>query len=147
MTGIDTAFLIDLEILESPRHAAAVEAFNRWRNEKNSILVIYSNIFNEFLHVVTDPRRFTNPVPMETAIERCWYWIDHSRVRVVYADDDSLKRQLLWMSMHNLGRKRINDTTMAAAYAQAGVSKIITANPDDFEILNTFELITYGEKL
>ena len=47
----------------------------------------------------------------------------------------------------SLGRKRINDTTMAAAYAQAGVSKIITANPDDFEILNTFELITYGEKL
>lgn len=147
MTGIDTTFLIDLEILESPRHAAAVEVFNKWRNEKNSILVIYSNVFNEFLHVVTDPRRFTNPVPMETAIERCWYWIDHSRIRVVYSDDDSLKRQLLWMSMHNLGRKRINDTTMAAAYAQAGVSKIITANPDDFEILNTFELITYGEEL
>ena len=36
------------------------------------------------------------------------------------------------------------DTTMvAAAYAQAGVSKIITANPDDFEILNTFEIIKY----
>lgn len=80
---------------------------------------------------------------LETAIERCWYWIDHSRVRVVYADDDSLKRQLLWMSMHNLGRKRNNDTAMAAAYAQAGVSKIITANPDDLEILNTFEIIKY----
>ena len=48
MTGIDTTFLIDLEILESPRHTAAVEVFNNWRNEKNSILVIYSNVFNEF---------------------------------------------------------------------------------------------------
>ncbi len=143
MTGIDTTFLIDLEVMESPRHAAAVELFNQWRKENNSILVIYSTVFNEFLHVITDQKRFTNPVPMEQAIEKCWYWIDHARVKVVYADDDSLRRQLLWMSMHKLGRKRISDTTMAAAYAQAGVSKIITANPADFEILNTFEVVSY----
>lgn len=143
MTGIDTTFLIDLEIKESPRHERAVEIFNKWREEKNSFLVIYSNVFNEFLHVITDAKRFVNPVPMEIAIERCWYWIDHQRVKVVYSSDDSLKRQLLWMSMHELGRKRINDTTMAAVYAQEGVSKIITANPADFEILTTFEVIGY----
>lgn len=143
MTGIDTTFLIDLEIKESPRHERAVEIFNKWREDKNSYLVIYSNVFNEFLHVVTDSRRFINPVPMEKAIEKCWYWIDHQRVKVAYSTDDSLKRQLLWMSIYNLGRKRINDITMAAAYAQSGVSKIITANPDDFEILNTFEVIGY----
>lgn len=143
MTGIDTTFLIDLEIKESPRHERAVEIFNKWREEKNSFLVIYSNVFNEFLHVITDAKRFVNPVPMEIAIERCWYWIDHQRVKVVYSSDDSLKRQLLWMSMHELGRKRINDTTMAAVYAQEGVSKIITANPADFEILKTFEVIEY----
>lgn len=143
MTGIDTTFLIDLEIKESPRHERAVEIFNKWREEKNSFLVIYSNVFNEFLHVITDAKRFVNPVPMETAIERCWYWIDHQRVKVVYSSDGSLKRLLLWMSMHELGRKRINDTTMAAVYAQEGVSKIITANPADFEILKTFEVIGY----
>lgn len=143
MTGIDTTFLIDLEILESPRHEKAVEIFNQWRKENNSLLVIYSNVFNEFLHVITDPKRFINPIPMDQAIERCWYWIDHARVKVVYSHDDSLKRQLLWMSMHKLDRKRITDTAMAAAYAQAGVSKIITANPADFDLLNTFELISY----
>lgn len=143
MTGIDTTFLIDLEIKESPKHERAVEIFNQWRAEKNSFLVIYSNVFNEFLHVITDPKRFINPVPMETAIERCWYWIDNQRVKVVYSSDDSLKRQLLWMSIHELGRKRINDSTMAAVYAQSGVSKIITANPADFEVLNTFEVIGY----
>lgn len=143
MTGIDTTFLIDLEIIESPRHERAVEIFHQWQKEKNGQLVIFANVFNEFIHVVTDSRRFTNPVPVEKAIEKCWYWIDHGRVKVVYSDENSLKRQLLWMSMHNLGRKRLNDTTMAAAYAQAGVSKIITANPKDFEILDTFELIEY----
>lgn len=143
MTGIDTTFLIDLEILESPRHARAVEIFNKWLEEKNSLLVIYSNVFNEFIHVITDPKRFINPVSMETAIERCWFRIDNQRVRVVYSTEDSLKRQLLWMSMHKLGRKKINNTTMAAAYAQSDVSKIITANPADFEVLNTFEVVGY----
>lgn len=143
MTGIDSTFLIDLEIKESPRHERAVQIFNKWREEKNAILVIYSNVFNEFLHVVTDERRFQNPVSMEKALEKCWYWIDHQKVKVVYSDDDVLKRTLLWMSMYKLGRKRISDTTMAAAYAQSGVSKIITANPSDFEILNSFELVSY----
>lgn len=143
MTGIDTTFLIDLELAESPRHQRAVEMFNAWRAEKNSLLVIYSNVFNEFIHVVSDSRRFINPVPMETAIERCWFWIDNARVKVVHSSDDSLKRQLLWMSMNSLGRKRINNTAMAAAYAQAGVSKIITANPADFEMLNCFEVAGY----
>lgn len=143
MTGIDTTFLIDLEIKESPRHDSAVRIFKKWLAEKNTFLVIYHNVFNEFLHVVTDSRRFENPVSMETAIQKCWYWIDQRRVKVVYADDDSLKRQLLWMSMHKLGRKRINDITMAASYANSGVSKIITANPNDFEILNTFEIVKY----
>lgn len=143
MTGIDTTFLIDLEIIESPRHEQAVAIFKKWLKEKDSVLVIYNHVFNEFLHVVTDSKRFINPVPMEKAIEKCWYWIDQKRVRVVYSNDDSLKRSLLWMNMHKLGRKRISDTAMAAAYATAGVSKIITANPKDFENLNTFELIKY----
>lgn len=143
MTGIDTTFLIDLEILESPRHEKAMKIFQDWLKNENSVLAIYSNVFNEFIHVITDSKRFINPVSMQTAIERCWFWIDNQRVKVVYSDDDSLKRQLLWMSMFQLGRKRINDTTMAAAYAQSGVSKIITANPADFEIFKTFEIVSY----
>lgn len=143
MIGIDTTFLIDLEILESPRHEKAMKIFQDWLKNENSVLAIYSNVFNEFIHVITDSKRFINPVSMQTAIERCWFWIDNQRVKVVYSDDDSLKRQLLWMSMFQLGRKRINDTTMAAAYAQSGVSKIITANPADFEIFKTFEIVSY----
>jgi len=143
MTGIDTTFLIDLEITDSPRHERAVEIFKKWQNEKNSVLCIYNNVFNEYIHVVTDAKRFNSPLTMEQAIERCWYWIDHERVKVVFADENALKRQLLWMEMHKLGRKRINDTIMAASYAKECVSKIITANPSDFEVLNTFELLEY----
>ena len=45
--------------------------------------------------------------------------------------------------MYKLGCKRIQDTHMAAAFAESGVSEIITANPTDFEILQAFDLHTY----
>ena len=143
MTGIDTTFLIDLEIADSPRHEGALRLFEKWRAEKHSILAIFNQTFLEFQHVITDGKRFNTPLSMEQAIERTWFWIDQERIKVIYPDDNSLKRSLLWMNMYKLGRKRIQDTHMAAAYAEAGVSELWTANPKDFEIFETFDLVDY----
>lgn len=143
MTAIDTTFLIDLEISDSPRHEAALKLFNEWNEKKNTTWVIFNQSFLEYQHVVTDGRRFNSPLTMEQAVERCWYWMDNERIKVVYPDDDSVKRFQLWTSMHNLGRKRIQDTAMASAFASACVDRIITANPKDFEIFEAFELIEY----
>ena len=143
MTGIDTTFLIDLEIADSPRHEGALRLFEKWRAEKHSVLAIFNQTFLEFQHVITDGKRFNSPLSMEQAIERTWFWIDQERIKVIYPDDNSLKRSLLWMTMYKLGRKRIQDTHMAAAYAEAGVSELWTANPKDFEIFETFDLVDY----
>lgn len=143
MTGIDTTFLIDLEIADSPRHEGALKLFEKWRTEKHSVLAIFNQTFLEFQHVITDGKRFNTPLSMEQAIDRTWFWIDQERIKVIYPDDNSLKRSLLWMNMYKLGRKRIQDTHMAAAYAEAGVLELWTANPKDFEIFETFDLVDY----
>lgn len=54
MIGIDTTFLVDLEISDSPRHNGAVALFEKWRREKHSELAIYNQTFLEFQHVITD---------------------------------------------------------------------------------------------
>lgn len=143
MIGIDTTFLIDLEIADSPRHKAALKLFNKWLGEKHSVLAIYNQSFLEFQHVITDSKRFNSPLTMEEAIERSWFWIDQERIKIIYPTESSLKRALLWCNMYKLGRKRIQDTNMAAAFAEAGVSELWTANPADFEILETFDLVDY----
>ena len=145
MIGIDTTFLIDLEITDSPRHKAALKLFEKWQAEKHSVLAIYNQSFLEFQHVVTDSKRFNSPLTMKQAIERSWFWIDQERVKVIYPTENSLKRALLWGSMFKLGRKRIQDTHMAAAFAEAGVSELWTANPSDFEILEVFDLVNYSD--
>lgn len=144
MIGIDTTFLIDLEIEDSPRHEGAVKLFEKWRNEKNSVLVIFYQSFLEFQHVITDSKRFVSPLTIQQSIERTWFWIDQERIKVIYPDETSFKRVLLWSNMYKLGRKRIQDTHLAAAFAEAGVTEIWTANPSDFEIFEAFDLINYS---
>ena len=111
------------------------------------MLAIYTHTFLEFQHVITDTRRFNTPLSIEKAIERSWFWIDHERIKIIYPTENSLKRALLWCNMYSLGRKRIQDTHMAAAFAEAGVSELWTANPSDFEILEAFDIVDYSQAM
>ena len=142
MIGVDTSWLVDLEVPDSPRHEGAVKLFEQWK-QKHSSLVIFYLSFLEFQHLITDNRRFNKPLTMEQALERSWYWIDQDRIKVVYPTETTFKRAQLWMAMYRLGRKRIYDTQLAAAFAEAGVTEIYTANPSDFEIFDAFDLIDY----
>ena len=143
MIGIDTCFLIDLYWEDSPRNKNARELFSKIANNESVKLAVYYNCFNEFLHVITDSKRFENPLSVSEAISVIDYWCDIDRVTVLYPDDTSFKRTLAWMNRYQLGRNRVNDTQMASCYLTSGVSSIITANPKDFEIFESFEINDY----
>ena len=143
MTGIDTTWLVDLEVKESPRHDGAKMLFETWRKEQNALLYVYHHVFYEFLHIVTDPARFDEPLSIDRAIEKVWFWVEQERVRVLYPGDASLKRSLMWMTAFRLGRKRLIDTQMTAAYAEEGVTEIWSANPGNFALFGVFELPGY----
>ncbi len=145
MIGLDTSFLIDLYWLDSPRHMGAVNLFNSLSDERyiNEQICIYYNCFNEFLHVITDSRRFDSAISIEKALDIVEQWRMIDRVKIVFPTEMSFCRTLTWLSVYKLGRKRLNDTNMAACYAALGVSSIITANPHDFEILKVFNTINY----
>lgn len=143
MIGIDTCFLIDLYWQDSPRNKNARALFSKIANNESVKLAIYYNCFNEFLHVITDSKRFENPLSVSEAISVIDYWCDIDRVTVLYPDDTSFKRTLAWMNRYQLGRNRVNDTQMASCYLTSGVSSIITANPKDFEIFESFEINDY----
>ena len=144
LRGIDTCFLIDLEITDSPRHAGALKLFEEWREEKHSVLAVFHQTFLEFQHVITDARRFNAPLTMEQAVERTWFWIDQERVKVIYPTETSLKRAFLWTKMYKLGRNRIQDTHMAAAFIESGITELWTANPSDFSVFDSFTLVDYS---
>ena len=145
MIGLDSCFLIDLYWEDSPRNKGARALFERISQDESLEVGIYYNCFNEFLHVITDSRRFENPFSMKEAISVIDFWCDTERVTVLYPDDASFKRTLAWMGMYNLDRNRISDTQMAACYVSNGVFSIITANPKDFEVFEMFDITDYGQ--
>lgn len=148
MIALDTTFLIDLYWSDSPRHEKAVYFYNKLceqaENEPEEI-IIYYNCFNEFVHVITDSKRFSNAFTMEDALDIVDLWCNLENVRIVYPDEKSFSMAKAWLSIYSLGRNRLNDTNMAACYAQSGASKIITANPADFNLFQIFTVMDYSE--
>ena len=72
--GIDTTFLVAHSILEHPDHSAAVAWKQRLLDEEKSV-GIAETILSEFIHVVTDPRRFERPPSMEEEIQVVRNWL------------------------------------------------------------------------
>ena len=105
-------------------------------------LALAPQVLAEFIHVVTDPRRFAAPLEMSAArrIASEW-WLGHE-VDHVFPDAGSTGLFLAWMEQHRLGRKRLLDTQLAATYRAKGVASILTTNPDDFNIFGEFTCLT-----
>jgi predicted nucleic acid-binding protein len=127
--GIDTSFLVAFEIREHSRHEAARELAHARQEEG---FAICTQIPAEFLHVVTDPRRFERPLPMEDAIARIKRWWHAREVRVVPTGDIVGSRFLELLRVHHLGRKQLLDALLAATYLEAGVHIIATVNAGDY---------------
>lgn len=104
-------------------------------------LAIAPQVLAEFLHVITDPRRFSKPLTMDEATVRARYWWNCTEITQVFPNNTSLTQSLDWIDQHRLGRKRILDTQLAATYRSAEVNTIITSNATDFAVFG-FKTLT-----
>lgn len=137
MIGIDTHILVAHSIPDHPLHRRVRERIDRFLSEGRN-LAITSGILAEFIHVVTDPERFENPLTMEEALESACIWSDAEEVVVQHPDHEANQQWLRWLRQHRLGRKRLLDTLIAATWHVAGIREIFTLNPGDFRIFDVF---------
>jgi hypothetical protein len=92
--------------------------------------------------VVTDPKRFTMPLSVETARMLAQRWWTAAEVKHAFPDAEAIERFFEWHSRFQLGRKRLLDTLLAATYWRAGALSILTTNPADFSALGGLTCIT-----
>jgi len=138
MIGIDTSYLIALAIREHEFHNEAWGYYDRTLKNQKGAALLAPQVIQEWLHIVTDPKRFERPFEMREALK----WVEnfeHSQeFRSVYPDAETTRYFLQWMKDYSLGRKRILDTYLAATYYRAGVKTIVTTNWRDFELFQLF---------
>ena len=65
--GLDTSFLLAVEIVEHTHHAVARACSGSCSREGDRV-AIAPQVLTEFVHVETDARRFQQPFSMETAL-------------------------------------------------------------------------------
>ena len=138
--GIDTTFLIEAEVLEHPGHDKA-EAFKKRFLESSNTFALAPQVLEDFIHIITDEKRFKNPLSIREALYRANYWWNSIEVEQIFKTEHSVSCFFAWMEQYRLGRKRILDTMLAATYFSAGVNTVITTNADDYAVFKELEVL------
>lgn len=141
MIGLDSNILLQLSFDDHPAHASTVAAVDA-EAAKGTVLVLTSQVINEFLHVATDDRRFSPPLAMTDALDWMQDFLAKPSVKLAHPTRASVDQALAWMRTFRLGRKRILDTHLAAIFHTGGVRRILTSNPADFAVFGVFEIVT-----
>ncbi len=140
--GIDTDFLVAAEVSDHVYHAGADALLDRVLNQGDEFAVAPQTL-GESIHVVTDPKRLTVPLPVVDAINRAERWWNAAEVVRVFPTARSTVDFLHLLREHRLGRKRLLDTQLASTFRDAGVKRIITNNESDCRVFGSFEIIGY----
>ncbi len=135
--GLDTSFLVQAEISGHPGHGRARQLLEELLDDSEP-LALTPQVLSEFVHVVSDPRRFETPLEMKTALARAERWWTGQEVVQVYPSEVSTQLFLRWMQEHRLGRKRLLDTQLAATYHCAGIEVVVSTNARDFSVFGCF---------
>jgi len=138
--GIDTSFLVAVEVACHLQNVAARTLAQSLRRE-DARFGIAPQVVAEFIHVVTDPRRFSAPLRTEQALKRAEIWWNAEDVEQIVSDAAAVLWLFRAMAQHRLGRKRVLDTLLAATFQLAGISSVLTLNPADFEVFGHFDCI------
>jgi len=138
--GADTSFLVAVEIVEHAHHACALRAPGELLARDDRV-AIAPQVLAEFAHVVTDARRFQQPLSMETALDKSERWWNAAEAEQVQPIDVVVARFHEWMRRHQFGQKRVLHTLLTATYRAAGITSLLTLNTEDFAMFGEFAFV------
>jgi len=135
--GLDTSFLVAIEVSSHEKHKTSRAIFHKLL-KAGETFSLTPQILAEFIHVVTDPKRFSSPLTVEQAVERAEFWWNASEIVHVFPTAESTLIFLGWLEEYKLGRKRLLDTLLASTLQANAITSMLTLNPADFAIFGTF---------
>ena len=135
--GLDTSFLVAVEVSSHEEHERARARFQKILKAGDTFS-LSPQILAEFIHVVTDPRRFSSPLTLEQAVERAETWWNAAEIVHLFPTAESTLLGLGWLEEHKLGRKRLLDTMLASTMQAGGVTSMLTLNRNDFAVFGSF---------
>ena len=139
--GLDTNVLVYAHVASLPEHGAVRAYLERQLARTDVTLVVTPSVLHEFVHVVTDPRRFDPPVGMGEALAIARLYLDAANVACPATDAEAVAEAFDLVERHKLGRRRLADTLLAATLLRNGVRQLVTCNEADFDVFGGLELV------
>src|SRR5579864_9602778 len=106
--GLDTGFLVAAEVAEHADHVAARAVLTRLV-AAGDMVAIAPQVLAEFIHIVTDSRRFAQTLDMTNAQRLADQWWTAQDVIQTFPDAAATRQFLAWLRQFRLGRKRLLD--------------------------------------
>jgi predicted nucleic acid-binding protein len=138
--GIDTNVLLAAHLPCIDHHEKVRATLERLLSDPDTTLCIPPLVIDELLHVATNTRRFENALSMPVALELVRSYLDAANVEITPEDERSTSLAVELMRTHDLGRKRIGDTMIAASLIAAGVTDLVTTNVRDYRAFTQLTL-------
>lgn len=129
MIAVDSNILIYAHRKDSPFYEAADRELTKLV-EGGRVWAIPWPCLHEFLAIVTHPRIYTPPTPLEDALIQVEYWMESPRLEMIGESGD------YWPVLKELLQKgkitgpRIHDAKIIAACLQNGVKTLWSADRD-----------------
>lgn len=139
--ALDANVLIYAVIPVFPQHEGVRRFLLSQLRQPEIRLVVTPNILHEFVHVITDGRRFDPPVGMSEALEVARRILNSRNIDCLAITGAHLERAIELLKHHSLGRRRIADTLLAATLLGSDVPEIITCNAKDFAVFEGLKAI------
>ena len=140
--ALDTDVLVGWAMDGSTHHRALRTYVENHVHESQGRIGLVPQVVFEFLHVVTDSKRFDNPMSMPKAtalIRNLW---QAAEVVHIVPTPAVVTRSLELLDELKLGRKRLLDTALAATLEAGGVARLATLNERDFAVFPFLEIVS-----
>jgi len=131
MILLDTNILVHATTAASPRHAAAKEICRQaWQQELEACVALQN--LCEWYAVVTDSRKVSPPLPVETASRELETYSASNSLRIIAPSADLLQRLPGLLRRAKRKGAHIFDVLLVATMLEHGVETIYTENTQDF---------------
>lgn len=138
--ALDTDVLVNAHLPGLERHRVA-RSFLLDHLSQPVTLVVTPLVLHEWVHVVTDSRRFEPAVEMSEALEIAKGYLDRDNIDCLPVGEDAFLLATDLLARHRLGRRRVADTLLAATLLSAGVHHLATFNRKDYAIFDNLQII------
>jgi len=139
--GIDANVLIYSAIRSMPEHRRVRAFFERRVLTGEVICAVTFPVLLEFLHITTDPRRFSHPLTLEESLAIAEQYWNASNWRQILPQPGTGTRAMGLLRRHDLGRNRLLDTYFAATLLDNGITSLITCDVRHFRIFQELRLV------